>query len=367
MTETTVVHGAESVHIGTANIDAWIALDGSQIAPVVFHGPNGDASPYALAPWLPQDHDNDPVLLNTMRGDFFCLPFGPQTDGPLHGDPANAAWTVTGLQSTSVSMSLDTADTSAHIEKVVSVRDGDSALYQEFIISGLEGSFNYGTHPIIDFSAMPKGTARISTSPMRWCSVFPGVFSDPAQGETQVLAQGAEFTDLRAVPKADGGVLDLSSYPTDPGHEDLVMLVNDPEAGPIGWSAAVFDGYVWFALKSVADFPSTLLWVSNGGRTQAPWSSRHFGRMGIEDVHSHFADGLDSARADKLAERGISTTRAFRADETTTLRVVHAVAFTPKGFGRVADIDLSTPGTATLRDDAGTTVSVQVDWQFVIV
>lgn len=366
MTQTTVMHGAESVHLGTARVDAWIALDGSQIAPVEFHGPSGDASPYALAPWLPQDRDNDPVLLNTMRGDFFCLPFGPQSEGPLHGDPANARWTVDEQSSTSVTMTLDTADTHAHFRKTVSLREGQTALYQEFQMRGLDGVFNYGTHPIIDFSSMAPGSARISTSPMRWCSVFPGVFSDPAHGETQILAQGGEFTDLSSVPLADGGTLDLSRYPTAPGHEDLVMLVNDPQAGAIGWSAAVFDGYVWFALKSVADFPATLLWISNGGRTEAPWSGRHFGRMGIEDVCSHFADGLESARADRLADRGIPTARTFRADETTTLRVVHGVAFTPADFGRVTAIEFSEPGTATICDDAGHRISTEVDWRFVL-
>ena len=144
------------------------------------------------------------------------------------------------------------------------------------------------------------------------------------------------------------------------------MLVNDPSAGPIGWSAAVLDGYVWFALKAIADFPATILWVSNGGRPQPPWSGRHLGRMGIEDVCSHFADGLESARADRLADLGIRTTRRFRADEPVTLRVAHGVAFTPPGFDRVAEIDLSSPGIATLRDDAGRTATTRIDGQFVL-
>ena len=65
----------------------------------------------------------------------------------------------------------------------------------------------------------------------------------------------------------DGSTLDLTHYPTEPGHEDLVMLVNDPEAGDLGWSAMVVEDYVWIALKSVRRLPMTLLWITNGGRT----------------------------------------------------------------------------------------------------
>jgi hypothetical protein len=37
-------------------------------------------------------------------------------------------------------------------------------------IANLDGDFNYGTHPILDFSGLPEGAGRISTSPMRWAS-----------------------------------------------------------------------------------------------------------------------------------------------------------------------------------------------------
>lgn len=365
MSATSVVHGAESVQVRSTTVDAWVALDGAQVAPVEFRGALRKASPYALAPWLPQDRRNDPPLLDTMRGDFFCLPFGSQPNGPLHGEPANARWSITAHTRDSVALSLHAHDSGAHIEKTVSVRDGHSALYQEFRIRGLDGEFNYGTHPIIDFSALAPGAGRISTSPLRWSAVFPGVFSDPANGEHQVLAEGAVFDDLSAVPLAEGGTLDLTRYPTAAGHEDLVMLVNDPAAGPIGWSAAVLDGYVWFALKAIADFPSTLLWVSNGGRSQAPWSGRHLGRMGIEDVCSYFADGLESARADKLAALGIRSTRRFTASDEVRLRVAHGVAFTPGPFGRVVDIEMRSEGEVTVCDDAGRTATTAIDWEYV--
>lgn len=366
MSSRETVHGAPSVRIASDHVTAWVALDGAHLAPVEFRSDGQRAQPYALAPWLPDDADNVPRLLDTMRGDFFCLPFGAQPDGPLHGEPANLPWTVIDESDAQATLRIEAHDSAARIDKTVSLRHGDDAVYQEFTVTGLSGDFNYGTHPIIDFSGLAPGQGRVSTSPMRWSSVFPGTFSDPAAGETQVLAEGAVFTDLDAVPRADGGTLDLSRYPTPPGHEDLVMLVNDPAAGDLGWSAATLDGFVWFALKDIRDFPSTLLWVSNGGRSAPPWSGRHLGRMGIEDVCSYFADGLESARADHLGTLGIPTTRAFDATTPVTMRVAHGVAFTPDGFGRVLTIETTTPGRVTLRDDEGRTVTASIDWSFVL-
>jgi hypothetical protein len=144
------------------------------------------------------------------------------------------------------------------------------------------------------------------------------------------------------------------------------MLVNDPDAGPIGWSAAVFDGFVWFSLKDITSFPATLLWISNGGRTQPPWSGRFTGRMGIEDVHSHFHDGLLAARSQPLAHLGISTAREFDAATPVSLRTVQGVAFTPDRFGRVVDIAMDVPGRITLTDEDGAAMTTEVDWEFAL-
>jgi hypothetical protein len=290
------------------------------------------------------------------------LPFGAQPHGPQHGQTASAEWTLMDRTSDSMTVHLEATDIGASIDKTVQVRPGQTALYQEFRISGLDGEFPYGTHPILDFTNEAPGAVRISTSPLRWASTNAGRFSDPAAGETQVLAENAQFASLDAIPRADGGILDVSRYPTSPGHEDLVMLVNDPAAGRLGWAAASCDGYVWFSLKDVRSFPATLLWISNGGRTRAPWNAVHTSRMGIEDVCSYFADGLDASRANPLRNEGIPTTRRFDPDLPVTLRSVQAVAPTPDGFGRVIEIDLSRPGAARLVDEQGTSVSASIDW-----
>ena len=343
-----------------------MTVQGGHVGPVSFRSGGRQAQPYSLAPWTPGEIPGLPPLLDSLRGDFFCMPFGPQLAGPQHGETASGQWALASSTESSVTLHMVTTDTAASFFRTVSVRPGETALYQEMRIEGLDGPFCYGTHPILDFSHEATSGAYVSTSPMKWCCTNAGRFADPAVGETQVLAQAARFENLDAIPRADGGLLDVSRYPTPPGHEDLVMMVNDPSAGPIAWSAVSFDHFVWFALKGVRSFPATLLWISNGGRKQPPWGGRHTARMGIEEVCSYFADGLEASRADPLSHLGISTTRQFTPDVAVTLRTVQAVAFTPVGFRRVTRIATESPGQVTVTDELGQTVTSNVDWSYVI-
>jgi hypothetical protein len=161
----------------------------------------------------------------------------------------------------------------------------------------------------------------------------------------------------------DGTSVDMSRYPTSAGHEDLVMLVGDPQAGPIGWSAVSFGRTIWFALKKLSDFPSTLLWISNGGRTAAPWDAQHVGRIGVEDVCSYFAAGLHACREDRLRDQGIPTTRRFSADRDVSMMSIQGVAFAESRLGRITAIHCEEAGHITLEDEHGVTTECAVDWQ----
>jgi hypothetical protein len=362
------VHGEPSHHLATPELDLDVTARAGHLAPVVFHLPGRDVSPYSLAPWEPAEFPDQPPLLSILRGDFFCLPFAGKAGGPPHGDPANATWSIVSSDDRSLHLAMTAADTGARIEKTISTRAGQHAVFFEHQISGIDGDFNYGNHPILDLSVLPEGTGRITTSPFHWASVFPGPFSNPANGETQSLAEGRTFTDLREVPLAAGGTTDLTRYPARLGNEDLVMMANVPATPeqPFAWSAAVFDGYVWFSLKNPADFPSTLLWLSNGGRTAEPWSSRHLGRIGIEEVCSHFCNDLETSRKNLLATQGIPTTRHFDAKSAAILRIIHGVAPTPEDFGAVRHIIPRDENSITITGESGAEISVPLDWKFII-
>ncbi len=362
------VHGEPSYSLTTPEVALAITARGGHLAPVVFHLPGRDVSPYALAPWKPAEFPDQPVLLSVLRGDFMCLPFSAQENGPPHGEPANAAWSLVTGDARSLSLAMKTTDSGADFLKILSTREGHHAIYVEHRISNLEGDFNYGNHPILDLSGLPEGAGRVSTSPFHWGSVYPGLFSNPANGETQALAEGTLFTDLRQVQLAAGGVTDLTHYPQRQGNEDLVMMANVPASPeqPFAWSAVVLDGYLWFALKNPADFPATLFWMSNGGRTAAPWNGRHLGRIGIEEVCSHFCNGVEMSRQNLLAAEGIPTTRHFSPNETVSLRIVQAVALVPDGFGVVSTIAPHDEHAVAIVNEAGFKITVPLDWKFVL-
>ncbi len=361
------VHGEASFQLATPELDLNVTARGGHLGPVVFHLPGRDVSPYALAPWQPEEFPELPALLSVLRGDFLCLPFGGQADGPPHGEVANFEWTKLESDERSLRLTMKTSDTGAVVEKIISTREGQHAVYQEHRISEVEGHFNYGNHPVLDLSGLPDGAGRVSVSPFRWASVFPGAFSNPADGETQALQPGARFTDLREVPLAAGGATDLTRYPARPGNDDLVMMVSEPASPkqPFAWSAVVLDGYVWFSLKNPADFPSTLFWISNGGRTAAPWNGRHRGRIGIEEVCSYFSNGVDLARGNPLAAEGIPTCRHFKSGETVSLKIVQAVALDP-GLGEVVKITPAGDGSVAVTGSSGLTVILPLRWEFLV-
>lgn len=363
------VHGEPSHHLATPELDLHVTARAGQLAPVVFHLPGRDVSPYSLSPWQPAEFPDQPPLLSVLRGDFFCLPFGPQEDGPPHGDPANAEWALTSRDERSLTLHQQAADSGASIEKILSVRPGHHAIYSEHRISGLEGDWSYGNHPILDASAAGPGAVRLSVSRFRWGSVFPGVFSDPEKCERQMLCGGARFDELSSVTLADGcGSADLTRYPHGERADDLVMMVSEePDADhPFAWTAAVFDDFVWFSLKNPADFPATLFWLSDGGRDPEPWNGRHLGRIGLEEVCSHFCNGVDLSREDLLAEEGIPTTRRFVPEETVSLRIVQAVAEVPPNFGAVTEIVPEGDGRVRITGENGAIVESPVDWSHVL-
>ena len=362
------VHGEPSFHLATPELDLDVTRRGGHMAPVVFHLPGGDVSPYSLAPWWPAEFPELPPLLSVLRGDFFCLPFGGQVAGPPHGDPANAEWSEISRSEGSLRLVMDAADSGARIWKNIHTRPGQHAIYLEHQISNLSGDFSYGTHPMLDFTGLSHGAGRVTVSPFHWASVCPGPFSNPADGETQSLAEGAVFTDLREVPLATGGTTDLTRYPAREGNDDLVMLCHPPATAeqPFAWSAVVFERFVWISLKSPADFPSTLLWMSNGGRTAPPWNARHLGRMGIEDVCSYFAAGVDRSRLNLLEKQGVATTRNFQEDVPTSLRTIQAVAAVPIDFGAVSSVVPHGDAAVKLTTECGREIYIPLDWQHVV-
>ena len=201
------IHGAASFLVSSDCVSLYVTQQGGHVAPVEFLLGERRVSPYALAPWEPGEIDAEmPVLLKNLRGDFFCLPFGPQAAGPPHGATANHEWKLISQSEGEILLEMEAADVSGNILKTVTLRPGETTIYYEHRISGVGGNFSYGTHPILDLSAIEDGAGRVSVSPFRWASVYPEIFSNPADGARQALERGAVFSELAAVPAMDGNL-----------------------------------------------------------------------------------------------------------------------------------------------------------------
>lgn len=358
-----IIHGAKSYRIASDLVELFVTGQAGHMGPVSFDcGNSKRVTPYSLSPWQPGDFSDEvPQLLKVLRGDFFCMPFGVSGLSPMpHGAAANDLWQVSELSSQSITMGLNPSDIGGTITKTISLKPGQRALYLEHVVSGLEGNFNFGHHPIIQFPADPK-SCYINTSAIRFGQVYPGVFENPADGGYPCLKQGARFTSLSKVPMANGESTDLTRYPDREGFEDLIMVSN-PEL-EMGWTAVTFPDYVWISLKNPKVLPSTLFWITNGGRHMAPWGGKHRCRMGLEDVCSYFHEGAESSRGDKLKSESIPTTAKFSATEPKSIRHIQLVHPVEKGFGKVESIERAN-NAIIVKNSGGSQVSIPVDVDF---
>jgi hypothetical protein len=312
--------------------------------------------------------------LQSLRGDFFCAPFGGNEKAyrgehhPAHGETASAPWKLESIKKskaeTELHLSLEIKVRPGRVDKTLRLRRGETAIYCRHVLSNMSGKMNLGHHATLKFPDA-AGSGLVDTSPISFAQVLPVAFEKPADRGYSSLKPGALFSRLDQVPALDGTMADISRYPARRGFEDLVMVAH--EATPdFAWTAVTFpeQRYVWFALKDPRVLRSTVLWISNGGRHYPPWNGRHVSVMGLEDVTAYFHLGLaESARPNPVSRRGIATHLSLKANTQLTVNYIMAVAAIPRGWGRVKTITPDPQGV-TLHPTKGRAVHVPLDSNF---
>lgn len=326
-------------------------------------------APLHRAPWVGRSGEapaDAAAHLAVLEGDFFCAPFGltDEEGVPAHGWPANGAWRDASRETApngAVTARFELAETvrGARVMKEITLRPGHPVVYQRHVLTGGHGAIPLAHHAMIHV----PGGARLSFSPKD----FGGTpetppESDPARGRS-ILAYPQRFDDLEAVALADGATRDLRRYPCEEGHEDFLTLF-DPPAAQFGWSAAVAaaDGFIFFAVKDAQALTQTSLWMSNGGRHYAPWSSRHLAVLGIEESTTHFGDGRLAAEAPNDLSRAGYRTAVPLSGEVVVRYALGAIP-APDGWSEIASITLG-DGTLTLADSGGATEAAPFDTDF---
>ena len=374
------VHSQPSAILATKDVEVAVTTRGGHMAPVTFfRSSDRPVQPYSVSPW--QDEAPLPMpapVLVTLRGDFFCMPFGGNSaevageKHPPHGEIVGELWEVVGTKQagdvSTLTMEIDTKVRKGRVIKELSLVDGQNAVYSRHTIEGFAGRAPLGHHATL---AMPEkeGAVRIATSPIRFGMTCPGVFSDPKQREYQALLPGAKWTDLAKVPVAwkEAADADLTRLPGRYGYADLVQLVNESseKTGGPAWTTATFpaDGYLWFALKDPAVLTTTVFWMENHGRHGHPWNGRN-NCLGIEDATAFFADGLAASVSDNLlSKEGIATAVTLTADKPTTVNYIQGVVRIPEGFENVKTLEFA-PGEVTFVATTGQRVTAPVRHEF---
>ena len=373
------LHSQPSFVISTKDVELAVTELGGHMAPVTFFRDSTQpVRPYYVSPWQEEKPSRMPApLLVMLRGDFFCLPFGGNSEvvagerHPPHGEITSAPWRLVDSRKTAtlttLTLATETKVRPGRVIKELSLVDGHNVVYSRHVIEGFAGRVPLGHHATL---AMPEkvGSVRIATSAFRFGMTCPGLFSDPKQREYQALLPGAKWFDLTRVPAAWKGApdVDLTRLPGPYGYADLIQLANESDSskGP-AWTAATFTegGYIWFAMKDPSVLRTTVFWIENHGRHGHPWNGRNH-CLGLEDVTAYFADGLAaSTRENALTREGVNTSIELRADQPFAVNYIQGVVKIPDGFENVQTVEFA-PGKVTFVSSTARRVSAPVRHEF---
>ncbi len=318
-----------------------VGTKGGFLYPVEFLLEDGRSiSPLHCAPWIKETvPEETPPMLRGLRGDFFCAPFGtsdltPEETRP-HGATANANWKVISSSQSSLTLELEPSIMDSRVTKHVFLQANHPIIYQEHILCGGQGKIPIGHHAMLH----TKSKLLLGFSSFIWAGTPPDAPEpNPTLGRSK-LKYPQEFSSLKQVQLKKGEHIDLQNYPVLESSEEILMLVSDPTV-PFAWSAATNqeEGWVWFALKDPNTLPSTVLWLSNGGRDYPPFSSRHTGVIGIEEVNAYIHLGHQASLENPLLQQGIQTFIQLEPEKNVSIRYAFGVAATTKGFSRVTRI-----------------------------
>ena len=308
------------------------------------------------------------AVLEPLRGDFFCLPFGEDNSWngefhPLHGETSGDIWSLVPENTNGqITLKMETSARKGSILKKIQLKDGENNLYISHDITGFVGPAPLGHHVIF-----PGGTYKyISTSPIRFGYTNSNRDDYYGAGIYHSLASFRRFENLEKVPTVwkEKNFVDCTVFPAREGFEDVVQVYNRTKSA-FAWTAVSVpeERYLWFALKDPEILPSTVLWMENKGEHQPPWNGRNC-CLGVEDICSYFTEGL-SASAEKnfLNNEGIKTYHQLKEDTPLSVKYIQGVVRIPVGFDRVENIVEKNDGVE-ITSFSGNAVFTKVDSEF---
>nr|WP_218883985.1 hypothetical protein [Burkholderia guangdongensis] len=302
--------------------------------------------PFYEAPWLDRPEPQPAGLLGVMRSEFPCVPFGvpyaraalpddglpggwrdavvtpidardaahDASDDLQHGYGCTGAWTLMRQSAHEIEIALDYPEGSPirRLTRIVRADPSCAALDVVLRIDARAAARRpVGLHPNLALPAL-TGAFRIEPGAFAFGMVHPG---GPEPGVSRALA-GATFDSLGSVPLRGGGTGAFDRLPLADATEEIVQLCGIDGTVTLADDAA----RTRYRLTWDADaLPSLLLWISNRGRTHAPWNGRNL-CVGVEPVAAAFELGCAASLApNPIDARGVRTALALSPGAPTEI------------------------------------------------
>jgi len=323
-----------------------LRADGGMLGPGEFTLPGiGRISPLTCPEWHQRPDADDLVpVIRHLCGDFMCAPFGAPKlfetlpghwrkgagsgmpeDPWFHGYPANSPWDIAvdaddPTRATMTILPPEPHPLSRLTRRVSLLPDAPGYRVELRITARRDVRFPLSQHPCFHMPAEPGAMrVEIPNAGRGWTYPIPFIPNNAP------VAVDARFDTMNAVPRVDGGVMDLSHLPPPERFEALLQI-----PAPDGEMRLIYEqaGYAMRFSYDADLLPSLVIWISNQGRDEAPFDGK-FRTIGIEAVAGAFDLGpmVSNSPDNPIAREGIATTVSLGAgQELSTISTVEIQA-----------------------------------------
>ncbi|MFM0121660.1 hypothetical protein P0D73_22680 [Paraburkholderia sp. RL18-101-BIB-B] len=273
--------------------EATIQALGGMLGPVRFELGGGQSiSPLHVAPW--GDDARWPGLMRALRGEWPCLPFGTvhcpsglsqgfeplnSSDDWNHGYGSNHLWQLVEQTSDMLRLRIDYPENGEieSLERVIKANPDAPILDVSLTVRvRREVVLPVAHHPTF---AVPLEGVEILGCPHQAIHSYPA----PVEPGVSKVLPDRTATSLSALPTGTGS-LDVTLLPLTVATEEILQIAGCQPPFVLRYAASGADVLLdW----NVEELPDALLWISNGGRTNAPWCGRNFA-LGVEPANSFF-------------------------------------------------------------------------------
>jgi hypothetical protein len=372
---TTIHYGRPSFTISNDTVQVFISVQGGHLTGIFKHS-GREIFPYFVGPWWNEApvEDIDPII-QVMRGDYFCFPFGANVEKynglnyAIHGKTANNCWDFIEFQSMddekSIGLVMDLHPVQGKVEKRIRIRSGQPIIYTNHIVRGFKGKSPLGNHPNIQCPDSTGSAILDMTEPVTGFTA-PTPIDIPENQGYSLLKPGVEIKNRSKIPTVYGDYADLSKYPMPKGYEDVVMFISDDSKEFTFTSLTIpEEEFLYFQLKDPKVLSETLLWMPHGGRHYSPFNGRVTGVIGVEEVTGNFFYGIQpSIQNNPILERGFNTFCEIDSQKPFEVKLISGLIPVGKGFKGVKDIVKKNSKTVLIIGRGGEEIEIPCNVDF---